>query len=355
MKRFASMALVAALLLLWTAAPALASGSVSAGTPLGTSVNRISNIRLAAKAIDGTDLPYGTSFSFNSAVGDRTAERGYMVAINGRGVEVVGGGVAQVASTLYLALKQVGGIQFDELDTYGGEYNQSYVESSQDAVLVDFQNGKDFAFTNYADDMTISLSISGENLICTLTRSSQGASAQALLSRGSLKVSGNENLRNNIALAAGSISDTTLFSGDLFSFNGLVGPRTEEYGYAKAVNGRGVEVIGGGVAQVASVIWLAVRNAEDISIVEKSTYGRKYNQDYVENAQDAILVDYTAGTDFSFQYTGEGSITIYTYLSGDNLVCEIYRAAPLEGGFWADTSSDSWLGGSAQESLVNWW
>ena len=32
----------------------------------------------------------------------------------------------------------------------------------------------------------------------------------------------------------------------MFSFNGLVGPRKAEYGYVSAVNGRGVNVVGGG-------------------------------------------------------------------------------------------------------------
>ena len=70
------------------------------------------------------------SFSFNGAVGARTAERGYQSALNGRGARVVGGGVAQAASTLYLALQQVDGISYDEKKTYGSRYNQDYVESS---------------------------------------------------------------------------------------------------------------------------------------------------------------------------------------------------------------------------------
>ena len=70
-------------------------------------------------------------------MGARTAERGYQSALNGRGAKVVGGGVAQAASTLYLALKQVDGISYDEKKTYGSRYNQDYVESSDDAILVD--------------------------------------------------------------------------------------------------------------------------------------------------------------------------------------------------------------------------
>ena len=108
---------------------------VAASTPLGDSAARVSNIRLAAEAINGAFVPYGGSFSFNDTVGARTAERGYQSALNGRGARVVGGGVAQAASTHYLALQQVDGISYDEKKTYGSRYNQDYVESSDDAIL----------------------------------------------------------------------------------------------------------------------------------------------------------------------------------------------------------------------------
>ena len=104
----------------------------------------------------------------------------------------------------------------------------------------------------------------------------------------------------------------------------MVGPREERYGYETAINGRGVKVVGGGVAQVASVVWLAIEDLDDVSIVEKSTYGKRYNQDYVESSADAILTDYNAGTDFAFRYVGDDSITLYTYLDGDTLHCDVY-------------------------------
>jgi len=84
-------------------------------------------------------------------------------------------------------------------------------------------------------------------------------------------------------------------------------------------------VTGGGVAQVASVIWLAVRDMTDVAVIEKTTYGKKYNQSYVQNSADAIVTDYAAGTDFSFRYTGQGYITLYTYVQDGMLVCDILR------------------------------
>ena len=345
MKRWMAMLVALALCVSLLCVPALAAQYVSASTPLGSSDARISNIRLAADAINGTAVPYGGSFSFNDVVGARTTERGYQSAENGRGARVVGGGVAQAASTLYLALQQIGGVTYDALRTYGGSYNQDYVSDADDAVLVDEAAGLDFVFTNYYGDMTIGMYISGDQLFCTLNFDavSSGGTAHG---ESAIHVSGTDALRNNVSLAAQAVNGTTLSSGDTFSFNDIVGERSQSRGYQSALNGRGVKVVGGGVAQVASAIWLAVKDLSDVVIVEKSTYGSRYNQNYVDSSADAILTDYGAGTDFSFRYTGTGSITIETYVSGDALVCRVSGASSgWDTGASGWESADSWDNG----------
>ena len=72
-----------------------------------STINRINNIQLATKAIDGILLMPGESFSFNETVGERTRERGYKEAgvIVGDKIESgLGGGICQVSSTLYNAM-----------------------------------------------------------------------------------------------------------------------------------------------------------------------------------------------------------------------------------------------------------
>lgn len=117
----------------------------------------------------------------------------------------------------------------------------------------------------------------------------------------------------------------TLESYDLFSFNGLVGPRTAENGYKKALNGRGVTVYGGGVAQVASTVYLAVKDLDCVEIIDKSTYGDRFTDGYVEDTDDAIVTDYNAGTDFSFYYTGDGELRIELSVEDDELCCQVYE------------------------------
>ncbi|MBW3593851.1 MAG: VanW family protein, partial [Actinobacteria bacterium] len=80
-------------------------------TPYSGTPQRIGNLQLAVAALDGTLLAPGETFSFNGVVGERTAERGYQTApviIAGEYEEDVGGGVSQVATTVFNAAWEAG-------------------------------------------------------------------------------------------------------------------------------------------------------------------------------------------------------------------------------------------------------
>jgi len=67
---------------------------------------RVVNIRRAAQLLDGRKLEPGGRFSMNRALGQRTRARGFVPApmiSGGRLVDSVGGGISQVATTLYNA------------------------------------------------------------------------------------------------------------------------------------------------------------------------------------------------------------------------------------------------------------
>lgn len=67
---------------------------------------RSNNIEIATKALDGTIVMPGETFSFNDVVGPRTVERGYQEAGTYVGNKVepgIGGGICQVSTTLYRA------------------------------------------------------------------------------------------------------------------------------------------------------------------------------------------------------------------------------------------------------------
>lgn len=290
---------------------------------------QLTNINLAVGKLSSFDVGYGETFSFNAKVGPRSDTYGYKAAVNGRGAVARGGGVGQVATTLFLALKQIDGINFTVLETWGDEFKLSYTPNGDDAVLTDYNNGRDFAFINNAGYLHVEMWASRSYLYCTIsvTPYSYGVQTGSRVGYASIVLSGTNTLKNNVRLAANSVNDTWLYYYNEFSFNQIVGPRTAQYGYGDAKNGRGVVVKGGGVAQVASVIYLAIKDLSNVKITEKRTYDERYNQNYVSSADDAIVTDYSAKQDFRFRYMGYGTLVINTYISNDGtrLVCEVYE------------------------------
>lgn len=73
-------------------------------TPLTADAGRTENITIAARTVDGTVLAPGEAFSLNETLGRRTPEKGYNqapVIVGGRLTRDYGGGVSQVATTLF--------------------------------------------------------------------------------------------------------------------------------------------------------------------------------------------------------------------------------------------------------------
>ncbi len=67
---------------------------------------RTRNMEIAARAIDGTLIQPGSTFSLNDLVGERTAKRGYKEAIifvDGKKEPGLGGGVSQITGTVFNA------------------------------------------------------------------------------------------------------------------------------------------------------------------------------------------------------------------------------------------------------------
>lgn len=97
--------------------------------------NRKHNIRLALHKLDGVCIADGEEFSFNKAVGSRTAERGFQEAkiiVDGEYVDGTGGGVCQASTTLYNAAL-LGGLTVTKVSSHS--LPPSYVPPSFDAMV----------------------------------------------------------------------------------------------------------------------------------------------------------------------------------------------------------------------------
>ncbi len=104
-------------------------------SPLTNIPNRTTNVRLAAEAINGTILYPGDEFNFNDIVGERTEEKGYKAAdvyVGGDTTPQVGGGICQVASTIYVCTLYCN-LEITERQEH--MYYVTYVPSGLDATI----------------------------------------------------------------------------------------------------------------------------------------------------------------------------------------------------------------------------
>ncbi len=80
-------------------------------TIYGGDSNRLHNVRLVARMVDGALIAPGKTFSFNTTTGERSAEKGFLeapVIINGELQTGLGGGVCQVSTTVFNAAYEAG-------------------------------------------------------------------------------------------------------------------------------------------------------------------------------------------------------------------------------------------------------
>lgn len=130
--------------------------------------NRTTNLRIASKAINGTVLEPGQTFSFNKVVGERTTAKGYKAAhvFSGPSTTVmgVGGGVCQVASTMFNAAL-LG--NFKIVERHQHSQRVSYVPLGRDAAI--YWGSQDFKFqNNTSNPVKIYMGLKDGKIYCTI-------------------------------------------------------------------------------------------------------------------------------------------------------------------------------------------
>ena len=112
----------------------------------GSNYNRNTNIKLAAKKVNGTVILPGEKFSFNTIVGSRTIEAGFKEGtayIVGKVVPDVGGCVCQVSSTIYNTALLA---NLEIVERSNHMFTTGYVAASRDATV--YYGSLDFIFKN---------------------------------------------------------------------------------------------------------------------------------------------------------------------------------------------------------------
>ena len=114
--------------------------------------NRYNNIKIVAEKLDGFILRPGEEFSFNDELGPYGNDNGFLEAkillSNGEESIGYGGGVCQLSTTLYNAVKGLEKIEITEHHNHSTPV--AYAPKNQDAT-VSLQSGLDFKFKNNYD------------------------------------------------------------------------------------------------------------------------------------------------------------------------------------------------------------
>lgn len=136
-------------------------------TTAGWSATRNKNLRIACEAINGTILMPGETFSFNKLVGATTKDKGYDTGhgyIDGEVAEVIGGGICQVASTLYVACVEA---DLKIVERHMHAYMPSYMGASTDATV--YYPYLDYKFKNDTDrPIKVEAVASGAKVTCKI-------------------------------------------------------------------------------------------------------------------------------------------------------------------------------------------
>ncbi len=128
---------------------------------------------------------------------------------------------------------------------------------------------------------------------------------------------------DNINIACGAVNGTDILSGGSFSFNDIVGRRTEERGYRDApviIDGHSEQGCGGGVCQVSSTLYMAAYSA-GLEIVERHPHSSPVP--YAPNRMDATVV--SGEKDLRFTNNTDSTITIYVWTDGNEVFSKITK------------------------------
>lgn len=154
------------------------------------------------------------------------------------------------------------------------------------------------------------------------------------------KTTANKARNTNIKLASEALNGTVVHPGEEFSFNAVVGQRTEAKGYKGAAaynNGEVVQEIGGGVCQVSTTLYNAVYRS---GLGEESITFRRshtFEPNYITPGQDATVS--WEQPDFRFKNTSSTSIGIIAKYADQTMTVSVYGIPILEDGMKLDLES----------------
>lgn len=155
-----------------------------------------------------------------------------------------------------------------------------------------------------------------------------------------------ENRRSNLKLCASRIDEYIVHPGEVFSYNDVVGERTEEAGFKPApayVDGAEKDEIGGGACQVSSTLYAATAFAF-LETVERSNHMFKVS--YMQRGTDATVTIPAEGKviDFKFRNNKSFPIKIKAYFNNEESTIGVEIWGTLEEGDYMPIEFDNTYG-----------
>ena len=153
------------------------------------------------------------------------------------------------------------------------------------------------------------------------TEQLKGVLFRDVLGEARTKVGGTAARISNVKLSASSINGYVMNTGDVFSYNGVVGKRTAANGYQPApayVKGETVDEIGGGICQTSSTLYLACLRG-NLEITER--HAHRYIPAYIAAGMDATVS--WGGPDYKFTNDTDYPIKIVTSYEGGYLTVKV--------------------------------
>lgn len=126
----------------------------------------------------------------------------------------------------------------------------------------------------------------------------------------------------NIRVAAAALDGQIIKPGETFSFNSVVGPRSQEAGYKMAptiLNNEFIDSLGGGVCQVSTTMYNALLQA-DVEILQRSNHSLTIR--YVPLGQDAAVA--YGGKDLKFKNSLPSALVIKSSVVGNKVTIKLF-------------------------------
>lgn len=164
-----------------------------------------------------------------------------------------------------------------------------------------------------------------ENISITDEEINEESIETTLLSSFSTKVYTKTDARmTNLNIVCEKLTGVIIAPGEVFSYNETCGPYNKENGFQKAtvfINDEEVQDYGGGVCQISSTLYNAVKNC-GVEIIERNNHSKDVY--YVPRNQDAT-VSYGL-LDFKFKNLNDYSLRINASANKEKVTVEIHKA-----------------------------